>query len=391
MKTKNLLKALPITLFLIVLSVVTFASESAGSGLAKDIVNDQRYNKAIHIMVMLLVGFGFLMVFVRKYGRSALTATFLLVSTSLPLYILIKSTDIMGSAAEEIDRLILAEFGAASLLIAAGAVLGRLKMPQYILLGLLFVPFYMFNEWIVLDGGFGLVDIGSVVDTGGSIVIHAFGAIFGLGVALTMTTKQEFEKTIETDATSDRYSMLGSMMLWIFWPSFCAALVPPDQVPHTVVNVVIALCGSTLTTYIFSIALRKKISIADIANAALAGGVAIGSTCAVASHTESALIGIMAGGLSTFGFAIIQSRQQKWMKIIDTCGVTNLHGLPGLMGGFAALPIVHGISMKGQLSGIGITIVIALIAGFITGKILPILGRKTEAYEDAEEFLDAED
>lgn len=195
MKTKSLLKILPITLFLLVLSAVTFAAESTGSGLAKDIVNDQRYNKAIHIMVMLLVGFGFLMVFVRKYGRSALTATFLLVSTSLPLYILIKSTDIMGNAAEEIDRLILAEFGAASLLIAAGAVLGRLKMPQYILLGLLFVPFYMFNEWIVLDGGFGLVDIGSVVDTGGSIVIHAFGAIFGLGVALTMTTKQEFEKT----------------------------------------------------------------------------------------------------------------------------------------------------------------------------------------------------
>lgn len=391
MKSKSLLKVLPITLFLLVLSVVTFGAETSGSGLSQYIVNDQRYNKAIHIMVMLLVGFGFLMVFVRKYGRSALTATFLLVSTSLPLYILIKSTDIMGSAAEEIDRLILAEFGAASLLIAAGAVLGRLKMPQYILLGLLFVPFYMFNEWIVLDGGLGLIDVGKVVDTGGSIVIHAFGAIFGLGVALTMTTKQEFKKTIETDATSDRYSMLGSMMLWIFWPSFCAALVPAEAMPHTVVNVFMALCGSTLTTYIFSLALRKKISIADIANAALAGGVAIGSTCMTATHTESALIGILAGGLSTFGFAVIQSRQQKWMKIIDTCGVTNLHGLPGLMGGFAALPIVHGISMKGQLSGIGITIVVALIAGFITGKILPILGRKTEAYEDSEEFLDAED
>jgi ammonium transporter Rh len=391
MKSKSLLKALPITLFLLVLSAVTFASESNGSGLARDIINDQRYNKAIHIMVMLLIGFGFLMVFVRKYGRSALTATFLLVSTALPLYIMIKSTGFMGHVTEEIDRLILAEFGAASLLIAAGAVLGRLKMPQYILLGILFVPFYMFNEWIVLDGGFGLIDIGSVVDTGGSIVIHAFGAIFGLGVALTMTTKQEYEKTIETDATSDRYSMLGSMALWIFWPSFCAALVPPDQMPHTVVNVIIALCGSTLTTYIFSLALRKKVSIADIANAALAGGVAIGSTCMNATLTESAIIGILAGGLSTFGFAVIQSRQQKLMKIIDTCGVTNLHGLPGLMGGFAALPIIHGISMRGQLSAIGITIVIALVAGFITGKILPVLGRKTDAYDDAEEFLDAEE
>ena len=78
------------------------------------------------------------------------------------------------------------------------------------------------------------------------------------------------------------------------------------------------------------------------------------------------------------------------MKLIDTCGVTNLHGLPGLMGGLAVLPIIHGLDMQSQISGIGITIVIAFVAGLITGKILPIMGRKTEAYEDSEEFLDAE-
>ena len=38
-----------------------------------------------------------------------------------------------------VDELVLAEFAAASLLIAAGAVLGQLTMPQYLLLGALFV------------------------------------------------------------------------------------------------------------------------------------------------------------------------------------------------------------------------------------------------------------
>jgi ammonium transporter Rh len=374
----------------VIAPIATFAQDATIGGLAPGIINDQRYNRAIHIMAMLLVGFGFLMVFVRKYGRSALTATFLLVSISLPIYIFIRGTNIFGCENQEVVRLILAEFSAASLLIAAGAVLGRLKMPQYILMGMLFVLFYMFNEWVVLNGGLSLIGAGNVVDTGGSIVIHAFGAIFGLGVALTMTTKQEFEKTIGSDATSDRFSMLGSMMLWIFWPSFCAALVTPEQMPHTVVNVILALCGSTLATYIFSLSLRKKISIADIANAALAGGVAIGSTCANATFSEAALIGILAGGISTLGFTVIQSRQQKWMKLIDTCGVTNLHGLPGLFGGLAALPIIHGLNIQSQLSGIGITIVVAFVSGLITGKILPILGRKVEVYEDADEFLDAE-
>jgi ammonium transporter Rh len=390
MNFSGILKKISATLFFAIISLVSFAQEAATNDLADAVINDQRYNRAIHIMVMLLIGFGFLMVFVRKYGRSALTATFLLVSTALPLYFLIKSTGINGHEHGEVQKLILAEFGAASLLIAAGAVLGRLKMPQYILLGILFVPAYAFNEWMVLGGGLGLIDPGSVVDVGGSIVIHAFGAIFGLGVALTMTTKQEMEKTIESDATSDRYSMLGSMALWIFWPSFCAALVTPAEMPHTVVNVIMALCGSTLATYIFSISLRKKISIADIANAALAGGVAIGSSCVAANHTMAAIIGIMAGGVSTMGFALIQSRQQSWMKIIDTCGVTNLHGIPGLMGGLAVIPLVKGLNIGSQMLGMLLTVVVALATGFLVGKILPILGRKEEAYDDAEEFLDVE-
>jgi len=390
MKLRRSVQVLTLLLLLIIgFPLLTLAGESAASALPSSVADDQMYNRAIHIMAMLLIGFGFLMVFVRKYGRSALTATFLLVSISLPVYML-GNVMHLNYDTPEIQRLILAEFAAASLLIAAGAVLGRLKMQQYVLLGLLFIPFYMVNEWLVLQGGLGLIKAGSVIDTGGSIVIHAFGAIFGLGVALTMTTKQEFEKTIESDSTSDRYSMLGSMMLWIFWPSFCAALVPPDKMPHTVVNVILALCGSTLTTYLVSVSIRKKISIADIANAALAGGVAIGATCADASHTVAVFIGVMAGGLSTFGFAVIQERQQKWMKLIDTCGVTNLHGLPGLMGGLAALPIIKGLRMESQLLGIVITIAMAFLTGMITGKILPLMGRKLEAYDDSEEFLDAD-
>lgn len=381
----NLKKSLPLLMMLLFASSVVFGQSN------ELVTNDQHYNKAIHIMAMLLVGFGFLMVFVKNYGRSALTATFLLVSISLPLYILVKSRGLLGQVDNDIDRLIMAEFGAASLLIAAGAVLGRLKMHQYILLGLLFVPFYIFNEWLLLDEGFDLIAKGAVIDTGGSIVIHAFGAIFGLGVALTMTTQKEFEKPVEADATSDRFSMLGSMILWIFWPSFCAALVPAELMAQTVVNVIIALCGSTLATYFVSLIIRKKINIADIANAALAGGVAIGSTCAHANYAEAGIIGLLAGAISTIGFAVVQRRMQKGLKLIDTCGVSNLHGLPGLFGGLVALFIVGSIDAVSQLAGIGITILVAITGGLITGKLLALFGRRVEAYQDAEEFMDAEE
>ena len=365
-------------------------AEGAGSDMVS-IENVQKYNRSIHIMAMLLVGFGFLMVFVKKYGRSAVTATYLLVSVAIPVYFLVNSLGVFGdSEGVEIERLILAEFAAASLLICAGAVLGRLKMVQYMVLGILFILCYMVNEWIVLGGGLGLIK-GGFADTGGSIVIHAFGALFGLGVIKTMTTKKEFEQAIETDAVSDRFSMLGSMVLWLFWPSFCAALVSPEQIPHTVVNVVLALCGATVATYFSSVALRRgKMSIADIANAALAGGVAIGSTCDHAGHPTAFVIGALAGVLSTFGFAVVQDKLQNRIKSIDTCGVLNLHGWPGLMGGVAAISVVDGICRTTQIKGIVVSVVVALAAGYITGKILSVFGRRSDAYADSEEFVEAE-
>ena len=373
-------------LVIAVMPSLAFGVELSTNLEISSVVEVQKYYRAIHVMAMLLVGFGFLMVFVKKYGRSAITATYLLVSVAIPLYFLKDSLGILGGVDSDMDRMILAEFGAASLLICAGAVLGRIKMHQYLLMALLFIPFYALNEWLLLSGGLGWVEEGSFLDTGGSIVIHAFGALFGLGVAVSMTTRKEFETPIESDATSDRFSLLGSMMLWVFWPSFCAALVTPPEVPRTVVNVIIALCASTLATYVVSLAIRGKIDIADIANAALAGGVAIGSTCAQVSPTAAFVIGIVAGALSTVGFAVIQGRFQDAIGKIDTCGVLHLHGLPGLFGGLAAIVAVDGINAGAQTKGILTTVVLAIISGLIVGRILSLFGRRREPYVDSEEF-----
>ena len=89
-----------IKLFLPIVILCLFASIGNATEL-EHVVEVQKYNRAIHIMAMLLAGFGFLMVFVKKYGRSAVTATDLLVSVVLPLYILKDSLGIMGDSGDE--------------------------------------------------------------------------------------------------------------------------------------------------------------------------------------------------------------------------------------------------------------------------------------------------
>ncbi len=384
---KNYLSKLSLVALIIAGTYINLVAQSVEQSQISSILEVQQYNRAIHIMAMLLLGFGFLMVFVKKYGRSALTATFLLVSVSLPLYFAIKSIGVFETRGE-IEQLILAEFGAASLLIAAGAILGRIKMYQYLILGLLFIPFYIFNELVVVDDYFNFV--GKVADTGGSIVIHAFGAIFGISAAISLTTKKHSETSILTDAVSDKFSLLGSMVLWVFWPSFCSALVPVEAIPVSVVNVFLALSGSTIATYIATVTIRGKINAADIANAALAGGVAIGATFDHANHFEAIVIGLIAGVLSTMGFAIFQAKQEKFHKIVDTCGVSNLHGIPGVFGGLAAIVVVDNLNPGSQLTGIAVTVIIAIIAGLFTGKIISLLGKTDKIYNDGYEFEDVD-
>ena len=286
-----------------------------------------------------------------------------------------------------ISMLLFAEFAAASLLIAIGGPLGRINTHQYLLIGLLFTPLYALNEWILLSGA--VIPAGAFLDTAGSITIHAFGAYFAFGMIIMLTTKRERELKVERSKSSNQFMLLGTAALWIFWPSFCSALTPLDKIPIVATNTILALCGATLATYGLSTLIRGKIEISDIANASLAGGVAIGASVANITPGWSMLIGIIAGAISVIGYTFIRPRLQKYTGGVDTCGVHNLHGMPGVFGGLVAMALV--VSPLWQLTGIVVTVVSAVTMGFVVGFIVSRLGRKQTPYEDKDEFLSAEE
>ncbi|PLX82288.1 MAG: hypothetical protein C0617_14255 [Desulfuromonas sp.] len=65
-------------------------------------------------------------------------------------------------------------------------------------------------------------------------------------------------------------------------------------------------------------------------------------------------------------------------------------GLPGIFGGLSAF-VVSGIDFGAQLTAIVVTVVIAACSGLVSGKVIAILGRRTEPYVDSEEFEDVEE
>jgi ammonium transporter Rh len=85
----------------------------------------------------------------------------------------------------------------------------------------------------------------------------------------------------------------------------------------------------------------------------------------------------------------IQPLLQKAFKSVDTCGVHNLHGMPGVVGGIVAAFVVPGVA-KAELAGIAFTVLFALSTGFIGGRLIRLSGLKTSAYQD-KAFLGIED
>jgi ammonium transporter Rh len=113
--------------------------------------------------------------------------------------------------------------------------------------------------------------------------------------------------------------------------------------------------------------------------------VAIGSTCNSAKPWQAFAVGAAAGAVCVVGYAMIQPMLEKRLKLADTCGVHNLHGMPGLLGGIAAIFVVPGIA-GAQLAGIAVTLGISLIGGLLAGLVIRLTGLRKQPCDDAEEF-----
>ncbi len=138
---------------------------------------------------MIFVGFGFLMVFLKNNSLCSVGFNYLIACWAIQIAILF--TGFWHNVVEfyhdpnhewkkielNVKYMILGDFAAGAVLISFGAVLGKVSLFQLWAMATLEVFFYCMNEAIV-------VEIFKIYDIGGSIVIHAFGAFFGLSVCL---------------------------------------------------------------------------------------------------------------------------------------------------------------------------------------------------------------
>ncbi|KAM9830183.1 rh50-like protein [Syngnathus typhle] len=285
------------------------------------------------IQVMIFLGFGCLLAFFRLYGFGGMVFNFLVATFSIQWAILVQgyfqfSHD--GKIQLGVINLINAEFACAVVLISFGAVLGKTSPLQLLVMALLEVPVFAVTEWAVLK-------YLKINDAGGSILIHLFACYFGLGVTFVLYRPglNEGHAKENTSYQSDILSLMGTLFLWVFWPSFNSALTPKGDDQHrAVLHTFIGLCSSTITAFALSALLNKKgkLSMADIQNVTLAGGVTVGASVDMMISPAGAYVLGMLGSIACMlGYKYLSPLLARRFRIQDQCGIHNLHGLTGLI------------------------------------------------------------
>lgn len=362
------------------------------------------YNMYMGIAIMMFFGFGYLMTFLKRYGMGAVGFTAMITIIGLQWGILTEAFfrqayhDDWHFVHIDIFAIIDGMFQVAAILISYGAIIGKVNPLQLVVLTFLECIFYSINKSLLL---FGVVDL---VDAGGTINIHMFGAYFGLAVAFVLG-KPKHTTDVEGGHVADLFSLVGTTFLWLYWPSFNGGFLEPNshQQQRAIINSILGLCASSVGAFFTSSLMSGhfKFRPVDIQNATLAGGVGMGAICHLTMRaSDPLLVGLACGGASVFGFARLQAMLDH-LGVHDTCGVHNLHGIPSLIGGAASIiimgykgpmrhdmpnPIVHETQWEDQFISVAFTLAVAISSGIVTGFILYALRsdeHTTEFFTDA--------
>merc|ERR1719195_1710965 len=246
--------------------------------------------------------------------------------------------------------------------------------------------------------------------------VHTFGAYFGLAASYFFDNKKAIENKSGKCGggyNSQLIAMVGTLFLWMFWPSFNGALAADFQQQRVIVNTVMAISASCITACAISRFLMQRLDMEVVLNATLAGGVSVGSSSDLVVSAGTAMaIGAFAGIVSALGFLKLGPFLKEKIALHDTCGVHNLHGIPGVIGGIfgaisagladntfdnkvsleATFPKIKDGRTTGEQAGVqlavlGLTLVFAIAGGAISGFVASRFGKLEVLFDDTENFI----
>ena len=357
--------------------------------------------KDVHLM--LFVGFGFLYTLLKDHQWSSVAIILFIgtISIEFSFFCFYLWDNAFNKQWEKkkinFNNLINIDYISATVFISLGAIIGKLSIIQYFWVAVLETFFSSFNFFLCYKKI-------EAIDNGGSIYVFAFGAIFGVVMSIILFCREtEYSKIsnnphLNSDYYSNLFSFIGTLFLWLYFPSFNIANIQNFEYKYIhinmryrgIINTYLSMIGSVISTFIVSPLIYKgKMKIEHLLNSSYVGGVIIGGCCTICNHGwASILIGFIGGGVSIFCLSELKPIFKN-NKLEDTFGILHIFGIPGILGGFLTCIFigsdksivkeifnkeneeVKSSSQAGlQAGAIMVTIAIAALSGLISGFIV---------------------
>jgi len=352
------------------------------------------------VHVMIFIGYGFLNVYLKSHTWSSIGFNFLVGSWVVQVAILWnhfwKEVALYYDSLYQrnfhrldmdVSQILIGDYCAASALITFGAVLGKCSLFQMFGVASIHVFFYALNKNIIEV-------IFKASDHGGSIIIHLFGATFGLVTSLFYQKKAALADKHQMDEgnyLSDLVSIIGTLFLFCYWPSFNGATLVGGFQERAVINTYLSLSVGVICSIFWSKIIYGKLDMEIVLMASIAGGVAMGCNAPIITKPFGAMLaGLVCATVTSLCYGWVQPWVRRKGLFHDTCGVTYLHGLPGFVGGItSAIVAARGRGNLGpnygviyfdneafrtasqqagfQLAAIGLAIGLGVLGGLIAG------------------------
>jgi ammonium transporter, Amt family len=224
-------------------------------------------------------------------------------------------------------------FAAITLIIMAGAFLGRMNFVAW----MIFVPLWLTFSYVVgafsLWGGGFLYQMG-VIDYSGGYVIHLSSGTAGFVGAFWIGPRLEQDKKV-FHPNNVLLALVGAGILWLGWAGFNGGdpyAASPDA-GVAVLNTNICTAMSLLVWTLLDMLYFKKPSVIGAVQGMITGLVAITPAAGVIAGWGAIVMGVLSGAIPWASMNLL-GRTRPFQAVDDTLGVVHTHMVAGALGGF---------------------------------------------------------
>ncbi|KAH6767756.1 ammonium transporter 2 [Perilla frutescens var. hirtella] len=225
-------------------------------------------------------------------------------------------------------------FAAITLILIAGALLGRMNFIAW----MLFVPL-----WLTFSYTIGAASIWSpngwlskkgLIDYSGGYVIHLSSGVAGFTAAFWVGPRETKDR--ERFPPNNILLMLaGAGLLWMGWTGFNGGdpYMASIDASLAVINTHVCAATSLLTWLVLDIIFFEKPSVIGATQGMITGLVCITPAAGVVQGWAAIIMGVLSGSIPWFTMMVLHKKVWLLKQVDDTMAVFHTHAVAGTLGG----------------------------------------------------------